>query len=165
MLPKPNDQLHGFTPGELNTHFAGVSVSHSKREADMDEFLSNASDDGFTFRELTFSDVVLAVAHFSSQAKGENSIPQSVIAKSLPLIGHHLTALFNTLLSSGIFPGARKRAHLVPLKKKAISSATSDFHLIAFLSFLSKVLQKIVLEQILELLLEENPRSSPNRFR
>ena len=150
LLSKPNDQLHGFTPGELNTHFAGVSVSHSEHEADLDDILSNASDDGFTFREVTFSDVVLAVAHFSSQAKGEDGIPQSVIAKSLPVIGHHLAALFNFSLSSGVFPGAWKRAHLVPLKKKAIPSAASDFRPIALLSFLSKVLEKIVHEQISE---------------
>ena len=36
LLSKPNDQLHGFTPGELNTHFAGVSVSDSEHEADLD---------------------------------------------------------------------------------------------------------------------------------
>ena len=63
LLLKPND-LHGFTPGEMNTNFAGVSAFHSEHEADLDDILSNASDDGITFREITFSDVVLAVAHF-----------------------------------------------------------------------------------------------------
>ena len=71
--------------------------------------------------------MVLAVAHFSSQAKEEYGIAQIVIAKSLPVIGHHLATLFNASLTSGVFPGACKRAHLVPLKKKAIPSAASDF--------------------------------------
>ena len=127
LLSKPNDQLHGFTPGELNMHFAGVSVSHTEHEADLDDILSNASDDGLTFREVTFSDVFLAIAHFSSQAKGEDGIPQSIIAKSLPVIGHHLAPLFNFSLSSGVFPGAWKRAHLVPLKKNTIPSAARIF--------------------------------------
>ena len=66
IIKKANEQLHGFTPDELNMHFAGVSVSPTEPEADLDEILSEASDSGFTFREVTFSDVVLAVAHFSS---------------------------------------------------------------------------------------------------
>ena len=150
MLSKPNEHLHGFTPGELNTHFAGVSVSHSEHEADLDEILNDASDESFTFREVTFTDVILAVAHFSSQAKGEDGIPQNVIAKSLPIIGNHLAILFNSSLSSGVFPRAWKRAHLVPLKKTAIPSAASDFRPIALLSFLSKILEKIVHDQISE---------------
>ena len=92
--------------------------------------------------------MVLAVAHFSSQAKGEDGIPQSVIAKALPVIGHYLVDIFNASLSSGIFPGSWKKAHLVPLKKKAIPSTVTDFRPIALLSFLSKVLEKIVQEQI-----------------
>ena len=92
--------------------------------------------------------MVLAVVHFSSQAKGEDGIPQSVIAKALPIIGHHLVDIFNASLSSGIFPESWKKAHLMPLKKKSIPSAVTDFRPIALLSFLSKVLEKIVHEQI-----------------
>ena len=47
-----------------------------------------------------------------------------------------------------MFPGAWKKARLVPLKKKSIPLTVSDFHPIALLSFLSKVLEKIVHEQI-----------------
>ena len=114
--------------------------------------MSTAGDKGFSFREVTFADVVLAVAHFSSQGKGEDGIPQNVIVKPLPIIGHHLVTLFNSLLSNGVFPTAWKRAHLVPLKKTAIPSAVSDFRPIALVCFLSKVLEKLVHDQIVEFL-------------
>ena len=152
LLSKAKDHLHGFTRNELNAHFAGVSVCHSERQVDLDDVLSTASDDAFSFREGTFTDLVLADAHFSSQARGEDGIPQSVIAKSLPIIDHHLATLFKSSLSSGVFSGVWKRAYLVPVKKTAIPSAASDFHPIALLSFLSKVLEKIVHEQISEYL-------------
>ena len=84
-------------------HFAGVYLSSTEPEADLDEILSVASDSVFTFREVTFSEVVLVVAHFSLQAKREGGIPQSVIAKSLPVTGHHLAVLFNSSLTNGIF--------------------------------------------------------------
>ena len=111
------EELHGFSPEELNSHFASVSVSSSECEDDLQAILSTASDEGFTFSKVTYPDVVLAVAHFSSQAKGEDGIPQSVIAKALPVIGHYLVNIFNASLSSGIFPESWKKAHLVPLKK------------------------------------------------
>ncbi|XP_031788490.1 uncharacterized protein LOC116417754 [Nasonia vitripennis] len=131
-------------------------ISDAEREVDLSGILAEANEDGFTFREVTFVDVVLAVAHFSSQAKGEDGIPQSVIAKSLPVLGHLLVTLFNASLSCGVFPGAWKNAHLVPLKKKPIPSTVSEFRPIALLSFLSKVLEKIVHEQISEFLASKN---------
>ena len=133
------------------------------RVADLDGILTEASDDGFTFREVTFSYVVGAVAHFSSQAKGKGGIPQSVIAKSLPVIGHHLATLVNFSLSNRIFLGAWKKAHLVPLKKTAIPSDASVFHPITLLHFLSKVLEKVVHDQISEYLDSKkimNPRQT-----
>ena len=142
------EEVHGFSPEELNSHFASVSVSSSECEDDLHAILSAASDEGFTFSKVTYPDVVLAVAHFSSQAKGEDGIPQSIIAKALPIIGHYLVNIFNASLSCGIFSESWKKAHLVPRKKKAIPSTVTDFRPIALLSFLSKVLEKIVQEQI-----------------
>ena len=88
--------------------------------------MSLASDEGFTFTKVTYPDVVLAVAHFSLQAKGEDGIPQRMIAKALPVIGHYLVDIFNASLSGGVFPESWKKAHLVPLKKKSIPSAVTD---------------------------------------
>ena len=45
--------------------------------------LSQATDYGFKFKEMDFSDVVLAVKHFSTQARGSDEIPQCIVAKAL----------------------------------------------------------------------------------
>ena len=84
LLPKTQTrvELYGLTPEELNSHFAGMSVSTEECEDDLNKVMATASDEGFTFNKVSFSDLVLAVAHFSSQAKGEDGIPQSVIALS-----------------------------------------------------------------------------------
>ena len=74
----------------------GVSVSAEEREENMNEVMATAREEGFAFSKVTFSDVVLAVAHFFSQAKGENGIPQGIIAKALPVIGYHLADIFNS---------------------------------------------------------------------
>ena len=137
-MPKAKEGLHGFSPDELNAHFVGVSITQNETEEELSNIAATASEDDFKFRTVTFVDVILAVAHFSSQAKGEDGILQSVIAKALPYLGHHLVTLFNTSLKSGGFPSAWKSARLLPLKKTSSPSTT--------LCFLSKGLEKIVQE-------------------
>ena len=156
LLPKAKEGLHGFSPDEMNALFAGVSISQSKTEEELSNIAATASEDGFKYRTVSFVDVVLAVAHFSSQAKGEDGIPLTVIAKALPYFGHHLVTIFNASLKSGVFPSAWKSARLVPLKKTNTPSAVSDFRPIALLCFLSKVLERIFHEQMSEHLKAKN---------
>ena len=77
----------------------------------------STSDNGFIFCEASFDDVVLAVAHFKSQATGTDIIPHGVIAKSLPSIGHYLVRIFNESLKCGSFPTIWKTSLLITLKK------------------------------------------------
>ena len=48
--------------------------------------ISTASDDGIAFSAVTTNDVILAVAHFKSQAREEDGIPQSVITETFSFI-------------------------------------------------------------------------------
>ena len=53
---------------------------------------------------MSEADLILAVSHFKTQAKGEDNIPQNVVAKALPFIPPYLTKLFNTTITKGVFP-------------------------------------------------------------
>ena len=110
--------MRGFSLNELNDHFAAVSCSSTESIDEATTIINSAPDEGFAFKHVSLNDVILAVAHFTSQAKGEDGIPQSVIAKGLPTLGPLLVHLFNTSLDYGVFPGAWKKAQLIPLKKK-----------------------------------------------
>ena len=155
LLPKRKEEdLHGLTPGELNAHFAGISVSPLENiENAMDTILS-ATEEGFSFKPVTLSDVVIAISHFSSQAKGVDGVPQKVIVKALPVIGEYLIKIFNSSFAQGVFPSSWKRAQVIALKKSATSSTSSDLRPIALLCFLSKVLEKIAHDQITEYLIK-----------
>ena len=96
--------LHGFLPNDINAYFASVSTSSSENLAYAEEIIANCSNDGFNFIEVTFNDVILFVKHFSSQATGDDGIPQRIIAKSLPTIGPLLVDLFNDSLRNSVFP-------------------------------------------------------------
>lgn len=148
LLPHPKSDLHGFSLNDLNTHFAGVSTSASENLDINDDLILNTSNDGFKFSEVTLNDVILAVAHFSSQATGDDDIPQRVIAKSLPTVGPLLVDLFNASLLNGVFPVAWKKSILIAIKKTSTPTSVSDFRPIALLCFLSKVLEKLAHDQI-----------------
>ena len=112
------------------------------------EVISQASEDGFRFSAVNANDVVLAVAHFSTQARGSDGIPQLVVARALPFLAPYLAQIVNASLTSGIFPEPWRESLLVALKKSAAPSAPTDFRPIELLCFLSKVLEKIVHDQI-----------------
>ena len=125
-----------------------VSTSLWESSANYGEVLSQATDDGFKFEEIGFNDVVLAVKHFSTQARGSDEIPQCIVAKALPFLGPYLVRVINASLSNGVFPEPWRESQLLPLRKTATPSAVKDFRPIALLCFLSKVLEKIAHDQI-----------------
>ena len=97
---------------------------------------------------VIISDVILAVSHYKSQAKGEDDIPQIIIAKALLSVALHLVYLFNKFITQGIFHTAWKKVQIIALKLVAVPSSPSDFCPIYLLCFLSKVLEKLAEYQI-----------------
>ena len=63
LIPKPKNALHEFSPSELNSHFADISVSPLEDAIDVNDILVNVSREGFIFKPV--------------------SIPQSVILKTI----------------------------------------------------------------------------------
>ena len=127
LIPKVNDALHGFLPEELNTYFSNISFFPTEDPDASFNMISLASPEGSNFNEVSINDVISVVSHFNFQAKGEDGIPQTIIAKALPCIATHLTKLFNVLLKNGVIPMTWKRSRILALKKVPISSSTSDY--------------------------------------
>ena len=106
LIPKASDALHGFMPEKLNTHFSNISISFAEYPAESLNTILAASVEGFCFSQVSENDVILAVSHSRSQAKGEDNIPQIVVARALPVIAPYLTRLFDASLSQEIFPSS-----------------------------------------------------------
>ena len=92
----------------------------------------------------------ISIALPDSNQNSKQLSTQSIVAKALPAIGPFLAKIFNSSLIISAFPEAWKKAQLIPLKKKSAPSSPSDFRPIALLSFLSKVLEKLVHDQIVD---------------
>ena len=109
LLPTVDDALQRFSPHELNTHFSSISVSSLKDNIESSNIVSTASTDGFSFKPVTANHVISAVTHFKSQARGEDGIPHSIVANTLPVLLPHLLKFFSVSLQRGVFPSSWKK--------------------------------------------------------
>ena len=62
------------------------------------EVISQACEDGFRFSAVNATDVVMAVAHFSTQARGSDGILHLVMARALPFLAPYLAQVINASL-------------------------------------------------------------------
>ena len=75
---------------------------------------------------MSAKDVVLAVAHFSTQARESVGISQLVVVRALPFLVPYLAWIINSSLISGVFLRLWRESLLVALKKMAIPPAPTD---------------------------------------
>ena len=84
LLLTTDDALHSF------------SVSSQEAPTESYNIISTASPNGISFQPVTAYCVyaILAVAHFRSQARVEDEISHSIVAKAFSVITPHLAKLF-----------------------------------------------------------------------
>jgi len=124
-------------------------------ESDSEQFeVPDASVDlnsgGFSFENVTESDVVLACSEIHSNAIGLDGIPIKFIKIVLSFILPFLTFLINSCLTQSIFPSQWKRARVLPIPKVKIPKRLNDIRPISILPCLSKILEKLINLQILK---------------
>lgn len=93
----------------------------------------------------------------NKRSSGPDTIPNFVL-KKLPRSAHEFLArLVNCILSIGYYPTSWKSAHVIPIPKpgKPTNEAKS-FRPISLLSGLSKILEKVLHNRILEYCVENN---------
>ena len=110
-----------------------------------------SQSDGFSFSPVSEADVILAVSLFKTQVKGEDDIPQGIVAKALPVITPFVTRLFNTPLANRVFPPAWERANH---RAEEITSTIINIRLSAN-SLLCFVLEKLAYDQVVDFLAKE----------
>ncbi|XP_011859007.1 PREDICTED: uncharacterized protein LOC105556520 [Vollenhovia emeryi] len=149
--------LHFFSPDVLNLHYS--AVSSAEPPCTIDDFhrsMSAAAEPVIQFNLHPVSvDIVIELInsfHITSHATGPDNIPLFCIKAALPVIAPILTELFNLSITTSHFPTAWKRAHIRPLSKIRTPLSPSDTRPIANLCELSKILERIILRQIISFL-------------
>ena len=110
------------------------------------------------FNEVTSSEVLSIIASSSPKTCSIDSIPTDLLLKCIDVLLDPITEIINHSLELGKFPDCYKKAIVKPLLKKhnLDPEVLNNYRPVSNLSFISKILEKVVLKQINEHLAENN---------
>lgn len=135
----------------LNQHFSSTSCISDLGKANTLNHLSSLpipDHSLFLFSQVTAVEVKKSILSISSNAVGVDGISRNMLIPILDIILPILCHLFNYSLSNGSFPSIWKEAQVIPLPKKSNPKSFSEYRPISILPFLSKVLERIVHNQL-----------------
>uniref|UniRef100_A0A672G1H3 Reverse transcriptase domain-containing protein n=1 Tax=Salarias fasciatus TaxID=181472 RepID=A0A672G1H3_SALFA len=103
-----------------------------------------------TFEPVTLADVLALVNKTKLSSCSSDVIPCRLFPEVLEAVGPSVTEMINLSLSSGVFPNAFKHAIVEPLLKKGglDPADRNSYRPISKLPFLSKILEKVVCNQL-----------------
>ncbi len=115
------------------------------------------------FLPVSLQELTELVGSTKSSSSPLDILPTSPLKKVIDPIGPYLLYIINTSLVSGCFPSYFKQAVVQPLLKKPYldPSLPSNFRPISKLPFLSKILEKVVADQLIPIL---NRHNIPDKF-
>ena len=147
----------------LNKFFSTVNQMDSNTKIKTLQSLSLLPDPlttPFLFTSITPEEVRRHVMAIKSDATGSDNVSRRMILLTLNSVLPILCHIFNCSLSSCEFPDAWRHALVIPIPKISNPTSFSNYRPISILPFLSKVLERIVHDQLYLFLYKNNILSS-----
>lgn len=150
-ISKPKNKIIDADVNELNNKFINIPMP----DVQANFYNSNVNNDplrsDFSFVAVSQLDVIEGFLAVKSNAIGYDGIDPKFIKIILPSIVPYITHIFNHIITSSSFPTEWKIAKIVPIPK-----TDGECRPIALLSFLSKVFEKLIHQQISNFLQQNN---------
>lgn len=148
-----------ITAKDLNEYYlnVGKTVDENKIRTNIESYSSvSQSCEKFHFKHAFPNDILEAFKSIKSNAKGHDQINAHLLDISLAQLLNVIEHLFNFSLQSSVFPVAWKMANIIPIPKVKDPKEPKDFRPVSILSILSKMLEKIVHNQLSDFLIINN---------
>ena len=145
----------------LNSFFVNVGPSLSKElpesQSNYADYLLYSTQNSFTFDEVSENDTLKLLCSLKeSKSTGPDKINVRLVKDSAEVICRTLTKIFNSSLQQGIFPEDLKNATISPIYENGDKSDCSNYRPISVLSNVAKILEKIVYNQLISYINENN---------
>ncbi|CAB0033756.1 unnamed protein product [Trichogramma brassicae] len=158
-----------FTLAELNDYYRGVASVHQPCTRDqltaVMEHTPIKVESRFSFSQVTATEINRVYGDVRRRSRGRSSdgLPLQYLDHIWTVLLPYLVRLFNSCLSSGVYPDAWKRAFIVPLNKIASPASPADTRPIVNLPHLAKIFDRLFTRQMLDYI-ESNELLLPNQF-
>ena len=154
---------HSTDPKEivniLNRYFVEIGPKLSRSIPQSTSFpqenLFPRNKHSFFFKPIDSSVIINIVRNLKcSKACGHDGLNSYVLKKIIHFIVDPLCHIFNLSLSSSIFPQPLKLAKVIPVFKKGDSNQCNNYRPISILPCISKILERIVYDQLYNFLVK-----------
>jgi hypothetical protein len=111
-----------------------------------------------SFVRVTVLEIVALIKDCPSKSSSRDPIPTSLVRKLADFLAVPITDVVNMSLSLGVFPDEMKLAYVTPLLKKPTlcPDDLKNYRPVSFLSFLSKLVERVVFKQLANHLIKCN---------
>lgn len=145
----------------LNQHFVSVGPNLAKKIVSKpgDDCLQNIKPELKEMEFKTVDDVFIlnAIKQLKSgKAAGPDKVPTAIVKDVGDLVSKPLMMIFNSSLKNGIFPDIWKLARVTPIFKSGAKKDVNNYRPISVISIFSRILERIVHDQMFDFLLENN---------
>ena len=157
---------------DFNKYFAKVGENTFKKSqenmVDGSEFSENfnqihCNPEKFRPQPVDMATLVFTIKSLkSTNAKGSDGIAYRFLIDSLPVLLSYILIIVNTSIVTGKYPDLWKHPHIAPIFKSGDTDSVSNYRPISLLPIISKILEKIVANQLIAYL-EDNNLLSENQ--
>lgn len=103
----------------------------------------------FKFRHVNNEDIVKAFKSLEMKKTADaHGLSVKIISSIVDCIAPHLCCIFNQCIDNGVFPDLMKLSKVIPLFKAGSTSDPTNFRPISILPTLSKIFEKLILNQL-----------------
>lgn len=145
-------------PDDINKYFLSVFTPYNNCPASCDWYNSRKynPDISFSLKMALVSEVHDLLFSLKSHAFGFDNVNAKMLQLCSPALDNHLTHILNCCLEMGYFPDIWKISVVKPLPKIKIPVSYSDLRPISLISTLSKILERIIYNQLMSYVNENN---------
>lgn len=147
-LETTDSAINQLDVDQINYYFCAHEHNRVGSTQDIENLICNNSRRMFSFTRFTILDVYTAFNKIKTNACGVDDIPFKFYKLILPLISRHILHIYNSIVTTSIYPDRWKCSKVIPIPKTGSDYALNNLRPISILPALSRVFEHIISGQI-----------------
>lgn len=141
----------------FSTIGANLAASIDSNDGEFEQYVKGSGSQFQSFKSVSGNEVLKLLSGLSkSKATGIDKVSGRMLKAAAPVISRSLSCIFNNSIKTCCFPDDWKIARVIPLFKKGERSLPENYRPISILPVISKIMEKIIFNQLYEYLMQNN---------